>query len=54
MFDCENKMCCYTCLNGEYVKDNDLGYAVLCKKDDKYKEPSHICVDYKDFDSKQN
>lgn len=44
-------MCCYTCLNGEYVNDNDLGYAVLCHKDDEYKEPSHICLSFRDFDS---
>lgn len=48
MFDCENEMCCYTCLNGQYVQDNDTGYHVLCKKDDEYKEPSHVCLDFKD------
>jgi hypothetical protein len=54
MFDCENEMCCYTCINGEYVKDNDLGYAVLCHKDGNYKEPSCVCLNFKDFDSKHN
>lgn len=46
-FDVENDPCCYTCLNGEYVKDNDTGYHVLCHKTDSYKEPEEICGDFK-------
>jgi hypothetical protein len=54
MFDCENEMCCYTCLSGEYVKDNDLGYKVLCHEDDEYREPDEVCLKFKDHQQYKN
>jgi hypothetical protein len=50
MVDCENEMCCYTCLNGEFVQDAEDGDVVACKLDGENKELSHVCLSFKDFE----
>jgi len=41
--DAEEDKCCHTCFNGYPVQDSELGYCIICRIDDDYKDITEIC-----------